>query len=209
MTSRETFGDRTRTHGMTNTRLYSQWCGIKSRCNNPHYKHFHRYGGRGIKVCDEWNNSFQTFLEWAISAGYDESLTGKEQSIDRIDVNGNYEPSNCRFVTQDEQKRNRGDTVYIVDGGETIPAREFARNHGIEYTFAFRRIKKGETSDVIIRDWELLCGSDDTYMSVHEASEYYHVSEQTLCKWIKGGKLKAEKHGQGWYIPKGQTAIRK
>lgn len=113
--SRETIGERSRTHGMSNTRLYSVWRGIKDRCNNPNIEHFDRYGGRGIKVCDEWNNSFESFCKWAFRAGFNPCATGREQSIDRIDCNGDYSPENCRWISMKEQARNRSDTVFIVE----------------------------------------------------------------------------------------------
>ena len=89
-------------HGMRNTRLYSIWHGMKERCYNTKHKFYKHYGGRGIKVCEEWKNDFQTFADWALSHGYADNLT-----IDRIDVNGNYEPSNCQWATNAEQQRNK------------------------------------------------------------------------------------------------------
>lgn len=89
-------------HGLINTRLYGIWEDMKSRCYNPNIPQFKYWGSRGITVCDEWRTSFQAFYDWAMSHGYSDEL-----SIDRIDVNGNYEPDNCRWATAEEQNRNR------------------------------------------------------------------------------------------------------
>jgi len=89
-------------HGGKHTRIYTIWCNIIQRCNNPNYTQYEHYGGRGIRMCDEWRNSFEVFRDWAMSNGYADNLT-----IDRIDNNGNYEPSNCRFVCMITQARNK------------------------------------------------------------------------------------------------------
>lgn len=90
------------THGMHDTRLYSVWEGMESRCLRPSHVRFARYGGRGITICPEWLD-FPAFAEWALQSGYADNL-----QIDRIDNGGNYEPANCRFVTPAENMANRG-----------------------------------------------------------------------------------------------------
>ena len=87
-------------------RLYNVWTSMLHRCNCPTAQNYKSYGGRGIKVCDEWS-SYETFRDWAYSHGYDANAPRGKSTIDRIDVNGNYEPSNCRFVDMKVQVNNR------------------------------------------------------------------------------------------------------
>ena len=135
--------DRNHTHGMTNTRLFHIWQGIKNRCFNKNFEHYKHYGERGITICKEWKDNFMSFYDWAMANGYKDVLT-----IDRIDVNGNYEPSNCRWIKQAEQSRNRRDTVYITYNGETHTFYEWSKITGINQntlcTRYYRDKKQGE-----------------------------------------------------------------
>ena len=108
-------------------RLHSIWTGMKTRCNNPNASHYYLYGGRGIKVCDEWQ-SFKAFRDWAIENGYSNKL-----SIDRIDNNKDYMPSNCRFVDNVTQSRNRRNIKLYKDpyDGEEMPLPALAEKHNI------------------------------------------------------------------------------
>jgi len=95
------------THGGYHTRLYKVYRTMLARCNNPKNKEFKNYGGRGISVCEEWRNDFQAFRDWALANGYDETAERGACTIDRINVNGNYEPSNCRWVSMEVQAKNK------------------------------------------------------------------------------------------------------
>lgn len=94
-------------HGLEKSRLYGVWHGMKQRCLDPNRKEYPYYGGRGITICNEWINDFIAFREWAFNNGYDEAAPYGVCTLDRIDVNGNYEPSNCRFVDSKTQAQNR------------------------------------------------------------------------------------------------------
>ena len=203
-------GKANKTNGQTDTRLYRTWCKMKERCYNPNIEHYPEYGGRGITVCDEWRNSFENFQSWAVSTGYNEKLNGNQQSLDRINVDWNYEPDNCRWVTHKEQMRNTTRTVYIEHEGKKITLAEFCEKNGITYSsFVTRHIKRGFTTEELLKAWEYSQGRHDGFYSLQEASEHYGVGQQSLMHWVKAGKLKAEKVGESWYIPYGQTISRR
>lgn len=131
-------------HNQTNTRLYKIYKGLFQRCyvtSNPAYKN---YGGRGIKICDEWidkKSGFINFYNWAINNGYKDNL-----SIDRINNNGNYEPNNCRWSTRKQQSNNRRSNHYITYNGETHTLKEWSEILNISYSMLNHRIQ---------RNWDL------------------------------------------------------
>ena len=106
-----------KTHGMTGTRVYRIWNAMTNRCKYKSNKCYHRYGGRGIKVCDEWENSFTKFHLWSMSNGYTDEL-----QLDRIDNDGNYEPTNCRWVTPVENCRSKPNNKLDIDKARDIRA---------------------------------------------------------------------------------------
>lgn len=135
---RETREKCRKTHGMTDTHLYGVWCTMKSRCHNPKSQRYELYGGRGIEVCEEWRNSFETFYEWAIANGYKDGLT-----IDRIDVDKDYRPDNCRWATVKQQQNNRRNNRLIEYNGETRTLHEWSDKLNIKYGTLHYRLKAG------------------------------------------------------------------
>ena len=124
--------------GHSQSRLYGTYQNIKDRCYNPHNVSYRYYGARGITVCNEWlgENGFENFSKWALLNGYKEceaKIKKNALSIDRIDVNGNYEPSNCRWVTADIQASNKRNTRHIKINGEIGSISEMSRRYGINY----------------------------------------------------------------------------
>lgn len=125
-------------HKESKTRLYKIWSYMKKRCLNKESSNYFNYGGRGISICDEWTQ-YDSFRDWAISNGYRDDL-----SIDRIDVNGNYCPSNCRWATSKEQSNNRRSTKYYTFDGETHTISEWAELVGVSYKCMYKRLSKGK-----------------------------------------------------------------
>lgn len=128
------------THGKRNTRLYNTWAHMKQRCYNKNNKRYNDYGGRSIKVCDEWKDDFQAFYDWAMNNGYKDNLT-----IDRIDVNGSYSPDNCRWITNDEQQRNKRNTKYVTYKGVTKSLTDWCESLGLNYDNVKQRLYHGWT----------------------------------------------------------------
>jgi len=132
-------------HGMTHDHLYKVWLSMKRRCIDENHDNYRYYGGRGIKVCEEWANDFITFMDWAYANGYDSSLT-----IDRIDVNGNYCPNNCRWVPFYEQIRNRRNTVSMEYNNQRKPLKVLCDENGVPYKWAHSKYKEGYNFEQII-----------------------------------------------------------
>lgn len=139
---------RSTTHNQRHTHLYEVWKGIRQRCKNPKRKGYHNYGGRGITICEEWDKSFQAFYDWSYANGYSTENQKNEKlklTIDRIDNNGNYEPSNCRWVDRKTQASNMRTTKLITINGETKCLAEWFRNYNISSWTYYTRIKYGWT----------------------------------------------------------------
>lgn len=119
-------------HGMSYTRIHDKWLGIKTRCYNKNNAQYKDYGGRGIKVCDEWLgvNGAANFIKWAYENGWDENSA---LSIDRIDVNGDYEPRNCRLVDAKTQNNNKRNCIYVEYGGRRMTLKQLCEEYGLNY----------------------------------------------------------------------------
>ena len=127
-----------KTHGSSKTRLYKIWKNMKTRCLNPKNHKYKSYGMRGISICDEWQRSFESFYLWAISAGYNDLLT-----IERIDVNGNYEPENCTWIKSECQALNRRNTRKVIFEGRELRVKEFSELCGISESTVYKHLKNG------------------------------------------------------------------
>ena len=134
-----------KTHCASKTRLYGRWCLMRGRCSNPKNNRYHYYGGRGISVCDEWSK-FETFKEWALKTGYDRNLT-----LERNDVNGNYEPENCRWATQADQTRNARSNINLTFNGRTECLSQMAQRHGICAGTLRSRLRRGASLEIALK----------------------------------------------------------
>ncbi len=146
--------------------LYSIWSGMLQRCNNPNCKGYRNYGGRGITVCTRWRESFEAF---ASDVG---ARPSTEHTLDRINVNGNYEPTNVRWATDSEQQRNRRDNVRTLYQGELLTAQDIAERVGLPANTIRTRLSKGVTGEALVEPGELV--------KAHRVARY--PQRKTHCK---------------------------
>lgn len=126
---------RNKKHGLKNTRLYRIWSGMKNRCKDHNNPSFIRYGGKGVTICKEWED-FIVFYDWSMNNGYSDNL-----SIDRIDVNGNYEPQNCRWATPKEQSDNKGCNIIIELNGKKQDLQQWCDELGFKRSTINTRVR--------------------------------------------------------------------
>jgi hypothetical protein len=125
-------------HGMSKTRMFKIWAGIRKRCNNPNMTSYSHYGGRGIRVCERWDTFIQFYLD--MKEGYADNL-----SLERINPNGDYEPSNCKWATAKQQARNKRNTVLLECDGVKRTAAEWEEITGVPRNTIWNRVKRGWT----------------------------------------------------------------
>lgn len=173
-------------HGNCYTRIYRIWLGMKDRCTNPKNNSYHNYGGRGITICENWKNDFNSFYNWAISNGYNDTL-----SIERIDVNGNYCPENCKWATISEQNNNTRRSILITYNGETKTLKEWSSSFKLNYSTVYSRYKKGNTIEEIFNDYvrpkKLFLEYDNKIYTIVELSRIYGIDISTLKHRLKIG----------------------
>ena len=178
-------------HGCSGTRLYQIWENMKKRCKNKNNHHYKNYGGRGITVCQEWDNSFCAFRLWALSSGYNDDLT-----IDRINVNGNYEPSNCRWITSMEQCKNLRKNVRLTYNGKTQIISDWARELNIESSTIGYRHRRGWS------DEECLFGKKIHKDKKNSVYLTYQGETLNMYQWAKKLNVKYKnimiRHQRGW-----------
>ena len=142
--NRSQIRERFSKHGMSESRLYQIWSGMKARCLNVNAANYADYGGRGISICSEWLESFTAFEEWALQNGYRDDLT-----LDRKDNDGPYCPSNCQWATMKVQSNNRRNGRIITYNGESHTLAEWVDITGINYNTLHSRLRRGWTLDAV------------------------------------------------------------
>lgn len=164
---------------------------IKWRCYSPNCHYYDRYGGRGIKMCDEWLNDFYSFMNWALSNGYK-----KELAIDRIDNNGDYSPDNCRFVTAAENNQNRRSSKFFTYNGKTQNLMQWCIELGLDYNMVLMRIHRGWDFEKAIttkkrqRDTSSIIGEKFGRLTVLEyLGNDKRRNSQFLCQCECGNKV--------------------
>jgi len=140
---KEKISDARTTHGKRFSKEYKIWRSMKERCYNQNNKRYHRYGGRGITICDRWLNSFENFLS-------DMGEKPEEYSIDRIDNDGNYCPENCRWATRTEQANNRSSNNLLTIHGKTMTLSEWCRDTGQNHKTVQTRLSRNWTPEEAI-----------------------------------------------------------
>jgi len=144
--ARETFIKRNTKHGGSKTRVYKIWEGMKARCNNSNNPSFEYYGKRNISICDEWEKEFMNFYSWAMSNGYRDDLT-----IERINNDGNYEPSNCKWATPKEQNNNTRHNRIVEYEGNKFNLTQLSEKYNIPFSVLKHRLNKNWGINVAIK----------------------------------------------------------
>lgn len=186
-------------HGGCGTRLYRIWFDMRRRCGYEKSINWHLYGGRGIKVCEEWENNFVAFRDWALENGYSDEL-----QLDRIDNDRNYEPGNCKWSSRVEQGNNRRTCVYVTIDGEKKTVVEWCRINGIVPGTAFARIKMGWKPEEAVtkkpQKQRLLTEEDVAYIKTHYIPGSAEYGQKSLAKMfgVSVSTIQSILHNRNW-----------
>ncbi len=178
-------------HGMVGSRLYKIWDGMKQRCLNENDVSYHYYGGRGVKICDEWLDEkvgMLNFKDWSLTNGYNESLT-----IDRINNNGDYEPSNCRWVDMKVQANNKSINKLITYKGVTKTLSQWAEEYNVPYVTFVKRINYGwdierALNDEVTQKRKKLIEIEGNFYTYEQLGEMCGVTAHTIVNRYYRGK---------------------
>lgn len=186
------------------------------RCYNPEIANYDSYGGRGIKVCDEWKNSYGSFKKWAVDQGYDpDNRDRNQQSLDRIDVNDDYKPSNCRLVGNDIQQNNKTTNRFVTINGETHTLMQWAKLKGISFPTIATRYHHGDRGELLIRpvdqrfNWRnpKLVDFKGKQMTIPEIARMSGISQTTIRnRYAKGMRDDELIKKTQWTKPRNKSA---
>lgn len=180
-------------NGLSNTKIYRKYRSMLDRCFNSNNKSFKDYGERGIKVCSEWlgKKGFLSFYEWSMQNGYEDGLT-----IERKDVNGNYCPENCCFITNAEQQRNKRNNVVFVKDGEEILEADLAKKLGMTDSAIIHRAKYGKDvfAQKFKRTKEVIRDDGFIYSSIREAAKMNGIHESKVGAVCRGERKRTAGH---------------
>ena len=218
---RETASKTSFKHGYRNERLYNVWDGMKQRCNNSNHIAYNQYGGRGIKVCEEWSNNYVSFREFMLNNGYDPEAPFGACTIDRIDNDGDYCPENCRVISVQEQQVNKSDVFSFILDGKRTTISGAARDKGLSRGCIEWRLNKGMSLDEAINTPLRKIKTYEADGQVHTLKEwaeimgvtqniiygrlFTHSFEEIYNEWKKNGSLKVKVCPKKYYTVNGET----
>lgn len=163
----ERMSNLNRSHGGRHERLYLVWMDMRRRCYDPKEMGYKNYGGRGIKVCDEWHD-YSEFRKWALEHGYDENAARGECTLDRIDVNGDYCPENCRWTNMKAQCSNKRNNRYLTYCSETKTVKQWIETLGLRGSTVYNRLKVGFLPSAVLYKGRLSQKAYDLQRQIQE-----------------------------------------
>lgn len=184
-------------HGMAKTRINNIYHSIKRRCYSKSCNNYMNYGGRGIKMCDDWlgKYGFRNFCKWAYENGYDENAPRGQCTIDRIDVNGDYCPENCRWITNKEQCNNKRNNRYIEIDGEILTFKQWCEKYNISPGAVYGRMDKGMDFETALKTPKKKTCKD---MTDEELKEYKRKRAEQSKKWVEENKEHVNAKRKEW-----------